>query len=69
MPKKTNPSIIPRNHIVENVINAAVDKNNYKPLDELVFLLEKPFNDYVHKENYISAPKENEDIKNTFCGT
>ena len=67
--KKTNPSIIPRNHIVENVINAAVDKNNYKPLDELVFLLEKPFNDYVHKENYISAPKENEDIKNTFCGT
>ena len=61
--------IIPRNHVVEKVINTAVNDENFKPLDELVYLLEKPYDDYSSKENYINPPKKNEDIKNTFCGT
>ena len=67
--KKVNPLIIPRNHVVEKVINTAVNDENFKPLDELVYLLEKPYDDYSSKENYINPPKKNEDIKNTFCGT
>ena len=69
--KKVNPSIIPRNHVVEkdHKYSAVTDKNDLKPLDELVYLLEKPYDDCSNKENYINPPKKNEDIKNTFCGT
>ena len=38
--KYTNPSIIPRNHVVEKAINMAVN-NDFKLLDELINLLEK----------------------------
>ena len=34
-----------------------------------MYLLENPYNEYYGKENYINPPKDNEDIKNTFCGT
>ena len=40
-----------------------------KPLDELISMLKKPFNDYEENHKFLMPPKENEDIKNTFCGT
>ena len=42
---------------------------NIKPLDELISMLKKPFNDYEENHKFLMPPKENEDIKNTFCGT
>ena len=67
--KKTNPSVIPRNHVVENVINMAVYKNDFTKFEELISLLENPYDDYYNKQYFVDPPKENEDIKNTFCGT
>ena len=67
--KKTNPLIIPRNHVVEKIINEVINDNDFKKLDEFMCLLENPYNEYYGKENYINPPKDNEDIKNTFCGT
>ena len=65
----TNPSVIPRNHIVEDIIDQVVIDENIKPLDELISMLKKPFNDYEENHKFLMPPKENEDIKNTFCGT
>ena len=67
--KMTNPSVIPRNHIVEDIIDQVVIDENIKPLDELISMLKKPFNDYEENHKFLMPPKENEDIKNTFCGT
>ena len=67
--KKTNPSVIPRNHVVENVINMAVYKNDFTKFEELISLLKNPYDDYYNKQYFVDPPKENEDIKNTFCGT
>ena len=66
--KLTNPSIIPRNHIVERAINLAL-KQDFSTLYELINLLERPYDEYSDREFYTNPPKENEDIKNTFCGT
>ena len=50
--------IIPRNHVVEKVINTAVN-DEFKPLDELVYLLENhTMIIIVVKKNYINPPKK-----------
>ena len=67
--KMINPSIIPRNHIVENIINQVVIDKNIGQLNELISMLKEPYNDYEEKHIFLKPPKENEDIKNTFCGT
>ena len=67
--KKTNPSVIPRNHVVENVINMVINNDDMNPFEELMDLLKNPYDDYDDKQHLITPPKENEDIKNTFCGT
>ena len=63
--KYTNPSIIPRNHVVEKAINMAVN-NDFKLLDELINLLEKPYDEHSNKDFYLNPPKVNEDIKILF---
>ena len=67
--KKTNPSVIPRNHVVENVINMVINNDDMNSFEELMDLLKNPYDDYDNKQHLITPPKENEDIKNTFCGT
>ena len=37
--------------------------------EELINLLKNPYDDYDDKQLLINPPRENEDIKNTFCGT
>ena len=67
--KKTNPSVIPRNHVVENVIKKVINNDDMNSFEELMDLLKNPYDDYDDKQHLITPPKENEDIKNTFCGT
>ena len=60
-----NPKFVPRNHVLEDVINQAYNEN-YNPLDLLNKAIEDPF-----KENrYLKKPaSENEKVLYTFCGT
>ena len=60
-----NPKFVPRNHVLEEVINQAYNEN-YNPLDLLNKAIEDPF-----KENrYLKKPaSENEKVLYTFCGT
>ena len=63
-----NPLIIPRNHKVEEVLDAAINYN-YEPMKKLIKVLEKP---YTFQEN-ISKFQLPNSLKNekyqTFCGT
>ena len=65
--KQINPFVIPRNHIVEETINKTLNKN-YVLLDEFLEVMKNPFSETENKK-FISPPKINEQVRNTFCGT
>jgi uncharacterized protein YdiU (UPF0061 family) len=64
-----NPAFIPRNHQVEAMIVAAVERNDFGPFDELLNLLSKPFEDQPGFERYAAPPQPHERVRATFCGT
>lgn len=67
--KKANPAIIPRNHLVEAVIRAAVDRQDFVPFHELVSAVSQPFKDQAPGSVLTLPPRPTERIENTFCGT
>jgi uncharacterized protein YdiU (UPF0061 family) len=64
-----NPLYIPRNHRVEAVIRAAVDRDDFEPFKELLTVLANPFEDQSHYAHYAEPPREHERVRQTFCGT
>lgn len=64
-----NPLYIPRNHRVEAVIRAAVDRHDFGPFEELLEVLAKPFEDQPAFAHYAEPPQEHERVHQTFCGT
>jgi len=64
----SNPRVIPRNHKVEEALEAA-NSGNLKPTINLLKILKKPFEDKKEISEYQSAaPISNKKYK-TFCGT
>lgn len=64
-----NPAYIPRNHRIEAVIKAAVDREDFTPFEELVSLLSRPFDPQPEFARYAEPPLEHERVHATFCGT
>jgi len=64
--KKNNPIVIPRNHKVEEALEAA-SNNNLKPMNNLLSILKKPFMKQSNIENF-QTPSNNKNYQ-TFCGT
>jgi uncharacterized protein YdiU (UPF0061 family) len=62
-----NPNIIPRNHIIENVINEC-KVGNYKKLKIFISLLKNPYNSNIPEE-FSKEPSNEERVYETFCGT
>ena len=67
--RSVNPAFIPRNHNVEAVIRAAEDRSDFAPLDELLKVLSKPYDDQPEFERYATPPRPEEVVHQTFCGT
>ena len=65
----TNPAVIPRNHRVEAVIRAAEDRGDFAPLDTLLAVLARPFEDRPEFADYADPPRPDEIVRQTFCGT
>ena len=63
----TNPLVIPRNHKVEETLDAA-NKNDLIPLHNLLKVLKKPYERPKIKEYQITPPTSGKMYK-TFCGT
>lgn len=64
-----NPSIIPRNHRVEEALDAAVQRGDYSVMERLLNVLADPFAYSEEQTEYTKLPPEAPDSYQTFCGT
>ncbi|MES0861000.1 protein adenylyltransferase SelO [Ruegeria sp. SCPT10] len=63
-----NPAFIPRNHRVEQMIEAAV-KGDYTPFHRLNTVLAQPYEDQPEAADLMRPPTSSEVVQATFCGT
>jgi len=63
-----NPAYIPRNHRVEEVIQAGM-MGDFGPFEELVKVLARPYEEQVGMERFAEPAKADEAVLRTFCGT
>ena len=66
--RSTNPAYIPRNHRVQQAIDAATE-GDLGPLDDLCEATRQPFDDHPRLSHYADPPQPHERIHATFCGT
>ncbi len=67
--RSVNPAFIPRNHRVEAVIEAAVNRDDFAPFEELLAVLSNPYADQPAYAAYAEAPEPHQRVLQTFCGT
>jgi uncharacterized protein YdiU (UPF0061 family) len=67
--RRVNPAFIPRNHMVEEMIVAAVEREDFTPFESLISVLEKPFEDQPTAQRYADPPLPEQIVHKTFCGT
>ena len=65
---KVNPLIIPRNHLVEESLQYATEKNDLSKVNELLKILQRPYEKDSVTSIYQSAPLIEENYV-TYCGT
>jgi uncharacterized protein YdiU (UPF0061 family) len=66
--RANNPAVIPRNHKVEQVLEAATN-GDLQPLKDLLAALQEPYKNRSDLKPYQSPPKPEEKVCQTFCGT
>ena len=64
-----NPAVIPRNHLVEAALAAAAEQADYKPFEDLLDVLSRPYDENTAHERYTSPARDDERVLQTFCGT
>jgi uncharacterized protein YdiU (UPF0061 family) len=64
-----NPVFIPRNHRVEAVIKAGIERDDFAPFEDLLAVLSKPHEDQPAFAHYADPPQPHERVHQTFCGT
>ena len=66
---KVNPVYIPRNHLVEDALEAAEKEFNLEPLEKLLTVLADPFSEKKEFSEYAEPAPEDLPPYQTFCGT
>jgi uncharacterized protein YdiU (UPF0061 family) len=67
--RRANPAYIPRNHRVEAVIAAAVERQDFAPFEEMIGVLSRPHDEQPGRDAYAAPPLPEERVLQTFCGT
>ena len=67
--RKSNPAIIPRNHRVEEALEAAVKDGDYSVLERLLDVISSPFAHSAEQADYAKLPEKSNPSYQTFCGT
>ncbi len=67
--KSINPVRIPRNHRIEEVIEAAIRSNDFEPFHRLHAALQNPYQDDPAFTAYEAPATQDEQVAATFCGT
>lgn len=68
MMKNNNPAIIPRNHRVEEALEAAVKHGDFSVMERFLQALSRPF-DHISGQAYYTTLPEKNSCYRTFCGT
>ncbi|WP_461206863.1 protein adenylyltransferase SelO [Clostridium sp. DL1XJH146] len=66
---KSNPSVIPRNHHVEEALEAAVGKGDYSVMKKLLAVLSNPYAYTEEHDEYTAPAPPSSTPYRTFCGT
>jgi uncharacterized protein YdiU (UPF0061 family) len=64
-----NPAFIPRNHVVEAVIEAALGRQDFGLFEELLSVVSRPYEDRPEMEHYATPARPDQCVSQTFCGT
>ncbi|MGB3102746.1 MAG: YdiU family protein, partial [Psychrobacillus psychrotolerans] len=67
--QKSNPVVIPRNHRVEEALDAAVNNEDYSVLNNLLSVISHPYDYKADYMDYTTLPPDTSGPYKTFCGT
>jgi uncharacterized protein YdiU (UPF0061 family) len=67
--KSSNPAIIPRNHRVEEALEAAQKQEDYSVMERLLHVLSNPYAYSEEQADYTTLPGKSTCAYRTFCGT
>lgn len=67
--KGVNPAVIPRNHRIEQAIEAASERQDFSDFDRLNRILSSPFQVTDEDAQWMGPPQPSEKVCRTFCGT
>jgi len=67
--EKNNPTVIPRNHRVEEALEAATQKEDYSVMASLLEVITKPYDYSKINEYYATLPEPTSCPYKTYCGT
>jgi uncharacterized protein YdiU (UPF0061 family) len=67
--RAVNPAYIPRNHLVEAALVAAIEHDDLGPFEQLLEVLSRPFDERAEFDRYTLPPAPEERVLQTFCGT
>ena len=67
--RRSNPARIPRNHRIEEAIQAAVTADDFGPFERLGLALREPYADLEAFRAFEAPPTEAQRVRRTFCGT
>ena len=67
--ENNNPIVIPRNHRVEEALEAAVNRNDYTVMEKLLSALKNTYNYSNINYEYTEVPQDTGEKYKTYCGT
>jgi serine/tyrosine/threonine adenylyltransferase len=67
--RNSNPALIPRNHRVEEALEAAVKHGDYSVMEKLLHVLSSPYAHSPEQMEYCKIPAPTSRPYRTFCGT
>ena len=67
--RNSNPAVIPRNHRVEEALEAAVKQGDYSVMERLLDVLSNPYAHSPEQAEYSTLPAPSTLPYRTFCGT
>jgi serine/tyrosine/threonine adenylyltransferase len=67
--RHANPVYIPRNHLVQAAIEAAVNQQDFQLFEKLLDVTSHPYDERPGWERYAAPARPEESVLQTFCGT
>ena len=67
--QRVNPAFIPRNHLVEQALDAAIAQGDLQPFTDLLGVLQHPYDDQPEFARFAELPAAANAPYVTFCGT